>query len=124
MKDPIDELGNEHLYLLAADLQVQLEKGSANRPVLFLLSEARKKARVAIVKLIEVSASETEAIRELQAEVRLYGDMIESCQALIMRGREADSLIAESDRSDLANVVGDMSPEDRRILGLQQQDDD
>lgn len=124
MKDPIDELGNEHLYLLAADLQVQLEKGTANAPVLYLLSEARKKARTAIVKLIEVDAIEEAAIRALQAEVRLYGDMIEACQQLIMRGREADTMIAESERSELSGLIGSMSEEDRRLHGFQQQGDD
>jgi hypothetical protein len=124
MKDPIEELGNEHLYLLAADLQVQLEKDTANRPVLYLLSEARKKALTAIVKLIEVDAIEEAAIRSLQAEVRLYGDMIEACQQLIMRGREADTMIAERERSDLAELIGSMSEEDRRLHGFQQQGDD
>lgn len=124
MKDPIEELGDEHLFLLAADLQVQLEKDTANRPVLFLLSEARKKARLAISQLVEVDAGETEAIRGFQAEVRLYGDLIDNCQALITRGREADGLIAESERSELAELIGSMSPEERRLYRFEQQGDD
>lgn len=124
MKDPIEELGDEHLYLLAADLQVQLEKDTANRPVLFLLTEARKKARGAISKLIEVDACETEAIRGFQAEVRLYGDLIDNCQALIARGREADSLIAETERVELAELIGSMSPDERRLYRFEQQGDD
>lgn len=124
MRNPIEDLGNEQLYLLATDVRVQLEKDTANRPVLYLLAQARAKARIAIVKLIEVQASETEAIRELQAEVRLYGDLVEHCQALLVRGREADSLIAESERAELAEIVAGMSPEEKRLIGIQQQGDD
>jgi hypothetical protein len=124
MKDPIDELGNEQLYLLAADLQVQLEKGTANRPVLFLLMTARAKARGAIKSLVNVDATEIDAIIGFQAEIRLYGDLIDNCQALILRGREADSQIAESERSELAELIGSMSAEDRRLHGFQQQGSD
>lgn len=124
MRDPIEELGNEQLYLLATDLRVQLEKGTANAPVLFLLNTARAKARVALAKMVEVDAGEVDAMRSLQQDVRLYGDMIAACQALVAAGREADSLISESDRGELEEIVRDMSLEDRKILGLQQQGDD
>lgn len=124
MRNPIEDLGNEQLYLLATDVRVQLEKGTANRPVLFLLSMARAKASVALAKMVEVDASEVEAMRALQQDVRLYGDMIEACQALVAAGREADGLINESDRGELEEIVRDMSPEEKRLIGIQQQGDD
>lgn len=123
MKDPIEALAEEQMYELAADVQVQLEKGTATRPVLWLLAQQRVKASKAVVKLVEVDATETEAIRTLQNEIRLYGDLVTACQSLMARGREADTMIAERDRSEIAEIVGSMSQEDRRLHGLQQQDD-
>lgn len=124
MKDPIETLANEQLYELAADVQVQLEKGSGTRPVLWLLTQQRAKASEAMAKLVDVDAIETKAIRSLQNEIRLYGDLVTSCQNLILRGREADAEIAERDRSDMADIVGQMSSEEQRLHGFQQQDQD
>lgn len=124
MNDPTMALANEALFTLAADLQVQLEKGTGTRPVLWLLAQQRTKACDAMVKLVEVDATETEAIRTLQNEIRLYSDLVTACQELIIRGREADAMIAETDRSELANIIGDMSPEDRRLHGFEQRSDD
>lgn len=124
MKDPTEALADEQLYELAADVQVQLEKGTGTRPVLWLLAQQRTKAREAMAKLVEVDATETEAIRSLQSEIRLYGDLVTSCQDLMVRGREADAAIAERDRSDMAEIVGSMSPEERRLHGFPQQGDD
>lgn len=124
MKDPIEALANEQLYELAADVQVQLERGTGTRPVLWLLSEQRAKASSAMMKLVEVDATEIDAIRTLQNEIRLYGDLVTACQNLMTRGREADAEIAETDRSDMAEIVGSMSPEDRRLHGLEQGSDD
>lgn len=124
MKDPIEALSEEHLYALAADVQVQLEKGTGTRPVLWLLAQQRAKANEAMGKLVDVDATETEAIRTLQNEIRLYGDLVTSCQELIVRGREADAQIAERDRSDMADIVGQMSSDERRLHGFQPQGDD
>lgn len=124
MKDPNEALADDQLYELAADLQVQLEKGTGTRPVLWLLAEQRAKARAAMIKLVEVDATETEAIRSLQNEIRLYGDLVTACQNLILRGIEADAMIAEKDRSDMAEIIGNMSPDERRLHGFQQQSED
>lgn len=124
MKDPIEELGNEHLYLLATDLQVQLEKGTAMRPVLYLLTQQRRKAREAISKLVEVDPTETTAISALQAEIRLYSDLIETCQELVVRGKEADSLINEDERRDMEDIIRAMPPEQQRLHGFSQQGGD
>lgn len=124
MRDPTEALADEQLYELAADVQVQLEKGSGTRPVLWLLAQQRAKAADALTKLVEVDATETEAIRTLQNEIRLYSDLVTACQDLIARGREADAMIAERDRSDMSEIVGSMSPEDRKLHGLETQGDD
>lgn len=124
MTDPIAALAEEQLYELAADVQVQLEKGTGTRPVLWLLAQQRAKAAKALTGLADVDASETAAIRALQNEIRLYGDLVTACQELIVRGREADAMIAERDRSDMSEIVGSMSPEERQLHGLQQQGDD
>lgn len=124
MKHPIEALSDEQLFVLAADVQVQLEKGTGTRPVLWLLNEQRKKASSAMAKLVEVDATETEAIRSLQQEIRLFGDLVTSCQHLLLRGKEADAMIAERDQSEMAEIIGDMSPEDQRLHGFKQQGED
>ena len=120
-KDPIEQLGHTALLEMAYDIQVQLERGTAKgmRPVLWLLTEQRKKAAEAILKLILVDASEEIAIRQLQSEVRLYGDLIDHCRALFSRGRDAEQQIMESDRAEMEDLVGNMSPEERRQFNLQ-----
>lgn len=124
--DPFSGIGNEALFEIAADLQVQLERGTARgmRPVLWLLIAQRKKASEAISKLIDVDACEQEAIRSLQNEVRLYGDLVESCRALLSAGREADSEIAEKDRSEMSEIIGRMSPEEQQLYRVHSGEDD
>lgn len=121
MIDPIEALAEAQLFELALDVRVQLEKGTGTRPVLWLLAQQRTKAREAIGKIVEVDATETEAIRNFQQEIRLYGDLVSSCRDLIARGKEADALIAETDRSDISEI---MSPEEQRLHGFQPQGDD
>jgi thiamine pyrophosphate-dependent acetolactate synthase large subunit-like protein len=104
------------------DVKVQLERGTGTRPVLWLLARARNSAVIALRKLIEIDASETEAIRSLQAEVRLYGDMVESCRDLVARGREADREIDEQDREDLAGLIE--NSEDAQAVGIPQATED
>jgi hypothetical protein len=98
------------------DVKVQLEKGTGTRPVLWLLARQRNQAVDALRKLIEIDASETEAIRLLQAEVRLYGDLVESCRDLLVRGREADREIAEAERAALSDLLE--SNQDAEAMGL------
>lgn len=119
--DPFEKLSNEVLLELAYDLQVQMERGTAKgmRPVLYLLVEQRKKAAEAISKMIEVDVSEVEAMRSLQAEARLYGDLVETCRKLFNKGRDAEQEIMESDRDEMEKIVGRMAPEDRERLNLQ-----
>jgi hypothetical protein len=121
--DPFEALGNDVLLELAYDLQVQLERGTAKgmRPVLYLLVEQRKKAAVAIAKMIDVDVAETEALRSLQAEVRLYGDLVDSCKKLFNKGRDAEQQLIERDRSEMQEIVGRMAPEERNHLNLQQE---
>jgi len=121
--DPFATLANEALLEVAYDLQVQLERGTAKgmRPVLYLLVQQRKKAADAMSKIIDVDVCETEALRSLQAEVRLYGDMVESCRKLFDKGRDAEQQIMESDRAEMEKIVGQMSPVDRERLNLQQE---
>lgn len=104
------------------DVKVQLEQGTGTRPVLWLLARQRNQAVIALRKLIEIDASETEAIRAMQAEVRLYGDLLESCRDLLVRGKEADREIEESDRIAVADFVQD-EPE-ARAMGLQPDPED
>jgi predicted RNA polymerase sigma factor len=98
------------------DVKVQLERGTGTRPVLWLLAQARARAVDSIRKLIEIDASETEAIRSLQAEVRLYGDMVESCRDLVARGKEADREIDDEAREEIAEIIE--TSDEARSMGL------
>lgn len=104
------------------DVKVQLERGTGTRPVLWLLARQRNQAVDALRKLVEIDASEHESIRALQAEIRLYGDLVESCRDLMVRGREADREIHEQDREAIADLV-ENEPE-ARAMGLQPQHED
>src|SRR5882762_5535882 len=101
--DPFEKLSNDVLLELAYDLQVQLERGTAKgmRPVLYLMVEQRKKAAAALLKMVDINVSETEAMRELQNEVRLYQDMIGHCHKLFSKGRDAEQQIMERDRIEM-----------------------
>ncbi len=121
MKDPIEDIANERLVEMAIDIQVQLEKGSGTRPVLWMLLRARARAATALFGLAKVDPAKIEDIRHLQNEVNLYADMIEDCQALVLRGSEADREIHEQDRLEIADLL---TPEDAREAGLDQTPED
>jgi hypothetical protein len=118
--DAISAAARAVLIELQIDLKVQLERGTGTRPMLWLLARARNNAVLAIRKLIDVDASETTAIRNLQAEVRLYGDMMEAADEMLKRGREADREIHEEDRDDIAKYL---STEEAREAGIEQTED-
>jgi hypothetical protein len=117
--DAIEEVAEERLRELAADLQVQLEKGTGMRPAAWMLAQARKKAAKAVVLFLDVDVEDTKLVRRLQGELKLYDDMVTACQALVARGKEADYRITESDRAALDEVVMQMTPEERRLHKLE-----
>lgn len=117
--DPIEKLGDEQMRELAADVFVQLEKGTAMRPVLFMLVRARQRASKAITMFIDANAEDPKVIRKLQNEIALYDDMVTSIREMLARGREADTRISENDRNAIDEIASEMSEEDRRLHGLQ-----
>lgn len=117
--DPILRLGDEQLRLLAADLQVQLERGIGTRPVAYLLSQARQKAAKAVVLFLDADPEDVPLIRRLQRELTLYNDMVVAAQQLMAAGREANQRIAENDRAELEEVIADMSDDQRRLHGFE-----
>ena len=122
--DPLAGLGNEALFEIAADVQVQLERGTALRPVLWLLVQQRQKAAEAMAKMVQVDVSELDAMRALQNEIQLYRDLVEGCRALLVRGREADREIAEKDRTEMAEIIGSLNPDEQRLYRVPTGDDD
>lgn len=116
MRDPIEELAHAELLRMSADVEVQLEKNTANRPVLFMLARARQAAAAAITRLVIVEPENLAEIRGLQTEVRLYDKMVDSCRALLERGKEADARIREEDREDMHELLVD--DEQRKLYGL------
>jgi thiamine pyrophosphate-dependent acetolactate synthase large subunit-like protein len=90
------------------------------RPMLYLLANARNKAVLAIRQIIEIDATETTAIRAAQAEVRLYGDMMDAAREMMSRGREADSELNDEDRQALADYL---NTDEAREAGINQAED-
>jgi hypothetical protein len=117
--DPIFRLADEQMRALSIDLMVQLEKGTAMRPVLWLLAKAREKASKAFVMFIDADPADVKLIQQLQSEVKLYDDMILSCRELLALGKEADLAIRESDRQALDEIVSEMTDEERRLNQLE-----
>lgn len=116
MKDALSALSERVLIEDYLDITVQLERGTGTRPVLWLLKDARDTAAVAMRKLIEIDAIETDAIRSLQQDIRLFGDMMESCARMMIRGKAADREIDEAERADFAETL---TPEAARELGIE-----
>lgn len=124
--DPFAVIGNEALVELAFDVQVQLEKATNKgmRPVLYLLVQQRKRAVDALGKMVEIDVVEKDALRSLQAEVRLYLDLVENCRLLLKDGRDAIQQINEEDRAEMADIIGKMSPEEQRLYSAEQRTED
>lgn len=122
--DSLETLSDEQLRLLAADVQVQLEKGTGTRPVVFLLAQQRLRAVKAIMGLVNASPTDADAIRGYQQEAALYYDLIEHCREMLVRGREADSRINEEERASLDEAIAGMSDEERRALKIEPRGED
>jgi hypothetical protein len=118
--DAISAAARAALIDMYLDLKVQLERGTGTRPMIWLLASSRNKAVDAIRQMIEIDATETAAIRALQAEVRLYGDMMESAREMLGRGREADGEVNEEDRVALADYL---TSDEARESGITQTED-
>jgi hypothetical protein len=115
------EYGEKQIADLAIDMQVQLEKGTGTRPVLWLLVRARRRAADAIFTLTTIDPTQTAAIITLQSQIQLYAELMEDCREMLTRGREADRKIDEEDRIEIADVL---SIDEARELGLQQTPED
>lgn len=117
--DPITELAEKRLRELAVDVEVQLEKGTAYRPVLWLLLKARERAAGAMKLFLDVDPADARAVRMIQIELKVYDDMVSNLRELVSRGKEADHAIAEKDRHELSEVVMNMTEDERRLYGLE-----
>lgn len=122
--DSLERLTDEQLRLLAADVQVQLEKGTGTRPVVYLLAQQRARAVKAVIGLVNVPPNDVEAIRGYQQEAALYYDLIENCREMLAAGREAESRIKEEERASLQEATDNMSDEDRKALQIEPRGDD
>ena len=119
--EPIENIARQRLIDMAIDLQVQLERGSGTRPMLWLLARARTRATAAMFCMCKVDPKEANEIQRLQNEINLYADLIDDCRALLARGKEEDRELDEQDRIEIADLL---SPEDAQAAGLAQTPED
>lgn len=117
MNDPIERLAYERLYELAVDLHVQLEKGTAMRPVLWMLVQARRKAAAAMVQFTLADPADHAAMRAIQQPIITYDAMVAACRDLVAAGTDAEARIEEEEREEIFNLVS--TPEDARALGIE-----
>lgn len=117
--DPIERLADVELRLLSADLQVQLERGTAMAPVLYLLNAARVKAAKAVVLFIDADPENPALMRRLQGEIKLYDDMVTHARTLLAMGKEATQRISEQDRAEMEEVIAGMTDDERRLHGFE-----
>lgn len=115
MPSPIDHIADSQLILSYLDLQVQLERGTGTRPVLWLLNQARKKAVNAMAAMVKIDCNDAEGIRTLQNEVIVFDELVTSCHQMLVRGKEADREIDEADREALAQFL---TTTEAREMGL------
>lgn len=122
--DPIERIADEHLREIYYDVMVQLERGTGTRPVLWVLTEARKKAAAAIVQMTLIDPTRIEDLRTCQATIRVYDEMVLLFRDLMKRGKDADRTIHEQEREEIGDLVHDLSPEEQRMAGLEPQGTD
>lgn len=115
--DPIGRIAELRLLENAADLMVQLEKGTGTRPILHLLHKARARAIAANTQLILADASDAKTVRMLQSEILLYDDMVTACREIIADGKDAEASINDADREEIQSVI--MTPEQRKLHGFE-----
>ncbi len=120
----IEQLADQRLVELSADLQVQLEKGTGTRPVLWMLTQARKRAAKAIDLFIDVDPEDVDQVKNIKHELTIYNDLIGLARELLERGKEADNRIKEGDRAAIDELVQQMTPDERRLMRLEPQQKD
>lgn len=121
MKDQLIELAKNRIVEVSIDLQVQLEKGTATRPVMWLLDRTRERAAQAMRDLVSIKATDAVGIILLQNTIQQYHDMVEDCRALLARGKEADRELDESTRIEIADAL---DLDEAREMGLAQTPED
>ncbi len=107
MKDPVEALADMRLLELSADLQVQLERGTGTRPMLWMLHKARKQAAAAIVQFSIIDPTDVAAVRLCQNEIARFDDLVRWCRDLFAAGREVEEKLNEQDRNDIAELFTD-----------------
>lgn len=121
MTDPIMRLADAQLSLLSADLQVQLERGTGTRPVLFMLAKARERAAKAVLLFMDADTTDAALMLRLQQEINVYNDMVTSARELMISGKEARNRVKEQDRIELEEVIANMTDDERRLHGFERQ---
>lgn len=104
--DPIGDLAENQLAIMAADVAIQLERGTGTRPVLWLLVRARQRAAAAINQFMVIDAANVKDVRLLQEHINQFSNYIDDVRTLLTRGKEADIMISEEERREIEELVG------------------
>lgn len=99
---------------LSADIEAQFIAKDGGAPVLEMLRRARDEAAEAMVGLVEVSADDPSAVRELQNAVLRFDMLVRMGQDIIREGYEADQEMGAEDRDELLAYLTEQGPDGRR----------
>lgn len=109
ISDPLAHVARDKALLRRVsdyiDLEIQLDKSAAHRPVVTMLGMARDEAAEAMVSLSLVDPAKTEDIRALQNIVVRFDDLVKWARKIIADGRDAE--VEVESRSDSFEDVVD-----------------
>lgn len=115
MNDAAELLAQRRAIELSAKV-VALLTSKGEDIIIAVLDRARKRAESAMVALASVDAEDPKAIRALQNEIAIYTDLVEHIRGIAADGAEAEELVSQITREEIADLV--LTDEDREAFGL------
>jgi hypothetical protein len=114
-RDPISSLALERAALISADIEEQLTARNEHgmRPLVAVLSKARREAADAIAALVDMAPSDAAAIARLQNEVKRFADLVRWLQEIVNEGIDQRYEVADSERDELERLVAPADDEAR-----------
>ena len=114
-RDPISSLALERAALISADIEEQLTARNEHgmRPLVAVLSKARREAADAIAALVDTAPSDAAAIARLQNEVKRFADLVRWLQEIVNEGIDQRYEVADTERDELERLVAPVDDEAR-----------
>jgi len=107
MDGGIEHIARAHTVALGMDVELQLDRSAQRgfQPVLVMLRDARERAVAAMTQLVICDPTDSLSIRRLQMEIAVFDDMVNSCRAIVARGREVERIVSEEERAEINDLI-------------------